>query len=325
MKITIAGCFDLHDGYLGAANALRRKGVEVDFVPAHRYCHENPSGDTRVDLVVKDLQDQKPDVILWWRAEGFNGRQFQDIRRRVDGKFAMYSWDDPYQWEKHPEMPAKCKVLDVSFSCCMDSVKDYKKHGCESFYCPPGFDPSIHYPEKSEEHKSDVSLICTNLYSGNITKYPHVVRAGLLNALKNQGEGLDVRLYGTDNFKDIYPEFYKGWMPFAESRKVFHNSKISLCTHIRADGDMYINERVCQVLGSQGLLLVDGVKNMKDAIGDTFILMDLNTNNSFVDQIRDIVLNYDKYEEIKKSGYEFAIKNLTWDNWAETILGNIGE
>jgi hypothetical protein len=208
-KISIAGSYNLEDGYLGAANALRRKGHEVCFVPVARYNADFKN--EKVEKIISDLKEQSPDVVLWWRAEFLTPGEMSYIKERCPSVFAFYSWDDPLQWEKHPEMPDKCKVLDVSFSCCMDSVYLYRKNGCESYYCPPGFDPEVHYPEVDPEYVCDISIVCTNLYQGQaITKYPHISRKSLIDGVLVKNPGIDLRIYGYESIKKVYPEHYKG-------------------------------------------------------------------------------------------------------------------
>jgi len=326
MKLSLVGSFNLADGYLGAAKALERNGWEVSFVPAHWY--RNDYGSAHINKIIEDLKEQKPDVVLWWRGETLTADQFRQAREEIDfAKFILYSWDDPYQWEMHQELPEKCEFLDMAFTCCHSSIEEYKKNGCDAFYCPPGFDPEVHYPEESEEHKCDISIVCTNLYHGSLlTRYPHLSRKFLLDSIIRSIPGIDLKIYGFENFKEAYPNHYAGWIPFNESRKVFHNSKINISTHIRPDGYMYINERVTQILGSGGLLMVDYVNGIDKVLwGDdvskkSAIIID---PMGFSNQIKDILGNYEKFEEIKKNGYEKAMNCFTWDNWAKIIIDKI--
>ena len=293
MKIALVGSFNLADGYLGAAKALERLNYKVEFVPAQLYKSEHP--ESHVAMVMADLVKINPDIVLWWRAETMSHVDFKLMRSKVNGKFIMYSWDDPFQWECHKEMPQKCKILDVAFSCCEDSVKNYIANGCKkAVYCPPGFDPSIHYPEEDENYKCDISIVCTNLYDDDIHKltiFPHLSRKKLLDLIIEKVPEVDLRIYGSENFSNYYGDQYKGWINFNESRKVFHNSKISLCTHIRPDGDKYINERVTQVLGSKGLLLVDHVKGIDSILkpNDECVVIDFSSEENFVNQIKDMM------------------------------------
>lgn len=324
MKISIIGAFNLADGYLGAAKALERLGHTICFVPAYKYKSENP--EDHEQHIINDLNEKNADVCLWWRAETLNSQEFMKIRKNVKGKFALYSWDDPYQWEKHKEMPFKCKMLDVAFTCCESSIDEYKANGCDAHYCPPGFDPEIHYPDFDPEYECDVSIVCTNFYDGNqITKYKHMSRKVLLETLISNIPDLDIRIYGVEGFKDIFPDHYKGWIGFDESRKVFSSSKINICTHIRPDGYKYINERVTQILGSGGLLYVDNVNGIGKVldIENECVIMDNQDKYSYIDQIKNILSNYKDYEKIRENGNKKALESFTWDNWAKTISENL--
>ena len=324
MKISLIGSFNLAHGYLGAAEALRRSGHDVDFIPAHLYKSEHPK--EHVDKILEDLKDQKPELILWWRAETLNPLELRKVRNEIEGKFILYSWDDPFQWEKHMDMSGKCKSLDIAFTCCMDSIKNYESNGCRGVYCPPGFDPSVHYSDFDEEYACDISLVCTNLYHGTyLTKFPHVSRKDLCDWIIDRFPNFDFRIYGVEDLGKLYPKYYRGWLDFEKTRKVFSSSKINLCTHIRPDGDMYINERVCQVLGSGGLLMVDGVRGIEKVLqpNKECVIMDLRSQQTFLEQIKNIVTRYETFEYIKDYGLKKALKDFTWDNWAKTIIENL--
>jgi len=323
-KISIAGSYNLKDGYLGAANALIRKGHEVGFIPVATYNADFKS--EKVERIISDLKEQSPEVVLWWRAEFLTSKELSHIKSVFPSIFAFYSWDDPLQWEHHLEMPDKCKVLDVAFSCCMDSVSLYRKSGCDAYYCPPGFDPEIHYPEVDPNYVCDISIVCTNLYHGqSLTRYPHISRKTLIDGILARSPGIDLRVYGSEGLKNEYPEYYKGWISFLESRKVFTNSKINISTHIRPDGNMYINERVTQILGCGGLLYMDKVRGIEKVLNcssnyQTAIFIDpLN----YCEQVKEILCNYKYYEDIKKGGLVLAKDRFTWDHWANVVSEKI--
>jgi len=328
MKISLVGSYNLADGYFGAAKALRGKGVEVDFVPAHFYFSE--SSDQHVDKIIEDLKRQNSDVVLWWRSETLSEPEFYRIKKSINKKFILYSWDDPHQFESiHKNIKNKIKYFDICFTCCESSINDYLNYGCEkAVYCPPGFDPEVHYPDEDDNYKCDISLVCTNLYHGNsITQYHHLSRKVIMELLISQFPDLDIRIYGSDSLKQFFPDHYKGWVPFNESRKVFYNSKINISTHIRPDGYKYINERVTQILGSKGLLFVDDVNGINEMIGDgkECVVMDLKSVDSVKSQIEDIIMNSDKYDAVRISGNKLALEKYTWKNWAKIILDNLNE
>src|SRR5690606_5186788 len=117
MRISIVGSYHLAHGYLGAAEALRRRQHEVTFVPAQRYKSENPHN--HVDLIIDDLRLQKPDIVLLWRAETLEPEELAKVKESCPARYALYSWDDPYSWEADKNLPKKCPYLEVAFSCCM--------------------------------------------------------------------------------------------------------------------------------------------------------------------------------------------------------------
>lgn len=325
MKFSLVGSYNLADGYLGAANALKNINHEVEFIPAHLYKSEYPAD--HVQKIINDLKNQKPDVILWWRAETLNPIELKKIRKEISGKFIMFSWDDPHQWERNTGLKLKCKMLDVAFSCCQGSLEDYEMNGCpKAVYCLPGFDPEVHFPEEDDNYKCDISIVCTNLYHGNlITNYPHLSRLDLLNKLISVFPEKDIRIYGSENFKEIFGDRYCGWVRFEESRKVFYNSKINLSTHIRPDGYKYINERVCQILGSKGLLLMDLVNGIVEVfdVGKECLILNTSSDDCLRNQIDDILENTEDYNPIRENGYKKAIKEITWECWAKKIVEGI--
>jgi hypothetical protein len=325
-RISLVGSFNLADGYLGAANALKRRGVEVEFVPAHLY--KNEYKNKHINKIIEDLNRYNSDIVLWWRAETIAPAEMEYVRNKVKGRFILYSWDDPHQWE-HMEyfVGGKMKHMDVAFSCCEGSKDIYSKYGCNKFvYCLPGFDPEIHYPEEDDNYKCDISVVCTNLYDGNqITKYNHVSRKELLEGIIKLFPEADIRIYGSEYFGDIFGERYKGWINFNESRKVFYNSKINICTHIRPDGYRYLNERVGQILGSRGLLFIDAVNGIETILenGKECSIIDLSSDDNLKNQISDILNNSERYDCVREAGYNFAMNYLTWDYWANMIIKNI--
>lgn len=321
MKIHLAGSCNLADGYLGAAKALERRGHAVSFSPVTAYALDDKK--SQVANVIRDIQAAAPDVVLWWRAESLTARELAEIRKTYQAVSVMYSWDPMTLWEQgEEELGKKCASWDIAFTCCKPSMQKYEQYGCRSVYAPPGFDPTIHYPEASPEHECDVSMVLTNLYHGDeLTKFPHISRLALLEAIIKSCPELKVRIYGPDFLKKFFPENYAGWAKFNESRKIYFNSKINLCTHLRPDTDMYYNERVAQVLGSQGLLLVDPVVGLEKILepGKECVVMD-GSAEALIRQIRHLVaIHGGEGVEIRKRGHEKAMRCMTWDNWAKTV------
>ena len=328
MRISLVGSYNLADGYLGAAKALRKKGVEVNFVPAHFYFSEYPSD--HVDKIIDDVKKQDPDIVLWWRSETLNEAQLKNIKNKINKPFILYSWDDPNQFDdKHNNIKDKVKYFDTCFTCCEGSIETYLELGAKkAIYCLPGFDPEVHYQEYDEKYVCDISLVCTNLYHGNsITNHHHISRKVLLELLINNFPNLDIRIYGSESIKNIFPNNYAGWINFNESRKVFYNSKININTHIRPDGYKYLNERTFQIMGSEGCLLVDHVNGIEKILGHEYdcFYMDLSSVDAFLNQVSNILIDEDKRERVRRQAELTASKYYKWKNWADKILENVTE
>ena len=319
----------LADGYLGAANALRRLGHQVTF--SGMMCYSNQDKTTHLERVKVDIGRACPDVVIWWRSETLSAEEFKQMRESVPREclFVMYSWDAMHLWESHQEgetLAKKCPYLDLAFTCCKTSIALYEKHGCRAVYAPPGFDPSVHYPERAPEWECDISLVCTNLYHGsNWSKMPHISRKALMNLLIKTLPRLDIRIYGPESLKQDFPHHYSGLVGFSDTHKVFYNSKINICTHLRPDAEMYYNERVPQILGSAGLLYVDNVVGLDRVldIGQECLVMDFSSAASVIAQIAGILSRSTALNEIRKRGYEKAIQKMTWDNWAAIVEAGI--
>jgi spore maturation protein CgeB len=87
---------------------------------------------------------------------------------------------------------------------------------------------------------------------------------------------------------------------------------------------MYINERVCQILGSGGLLFLDHVKDIDKVLNtaEDCVIMSWDLDQ-VVNQIKEILENYSNYEQKKLNGLKKALNQLTWNNWAEIVEKNI--
>lgn len=324
MKISVVGACGLEDGYLGAANALRRKGVEVDFIPAMLYKMQDQKN--HVQNIINDLKQQNSDIVLWWRSETLTPHQLKHIRENVNGKFVLICWDAMHVWEKaNSFLDAKCKMglFEKAFTCCKDSVEEFKKRGCESFYVPSGFDQEVHYYCYDDEYACDISLVCTNLYHGNsISDAPHISRKQMLEHIIEKGQDIDLRIYGPENFKGLFGEYYRGWINFKESKKVFSSSKINICTHLRPDANMYTNERVSQILGCSGLLYMEHINGIEEVLipGEDFVVIDCD---NIMGQIKDILNNYDDYQIVKENGYKKGMQFFQWSRWADIVYWNL--
>jgi hypothetical protein len=329
MNITIIGYHHLSDGFLGVANAFKNIGYTVSFFPLLSYHNDNLSQELIVDELTKLANGEefnyrystvasgnKSNVILWWYFN-IDESFIRETKSGTDSIHIFYSWDDPYRLENEDLNP-KYKHLDICFTCCAKSTKYYTMSGCpNAYYLAPGFDPNIHKPstEEVEKYSCDVSIVCTNLY--DFDDENHINRKKFLNKIVEDGS-IKLYIYGPEYLKELYPDQYRGFISFKDSHKVFSHSKINLNTHIRKNGNMYINERTNQILGSKGLLYIDGINGLEHILDIREECVVINENDP-IKQIRHILDNYELYEKVKKNGYQKAIKHNTWDVFASNI------
>lgn len=343
MKLLLIGYYHLLDGFLGAADALRNKfNYEIEFFPMNAY--NDKYGNNKIHLL-KSFVERKinpkdiltstlysggdpPHVILWWNFN-IEAHEIQLIKKINNSIIHIfYSWDDPYWVELQNQKENKnesLKFIDIAYSCCNKSLKFYFDSGVKyAYYTKPGFDPKIHFPTETntKSYDCDISIICTNLYNSPNDNGKCINRLGFLNQIIKDGS-IKLNIYGPENFKKMFPRNYVSSVTFADTCKVFNKSKINICTHARQkSGDMYINERTCQILGAGGLLYIDNVAGL-DKILDINSECVVINESDHVNQIKKILGSYSEFEVIKKKGYERAMKDLTWDIWAETIHNGI--
>jgi len=181
-------------------------------------------------------------------------------------------------------------------------------------------DENIHFPEVDKSYECDVSFICTNLYEDKVM-FPNNItnrREVITNIINN---GFNVHIYGPEHLKEIFPNQYKGFSHFLNNHKVFYNSKINLCTH-GDNGYKYCNERVGTILSSGGLMMCDKVDGIETILkhNKDFILFD---ENNYIEQIRDIINNYDRYVHIKENAVITARNKFSPKYWSEFIDSKI--
>ena len=169
-------------------------------------------------------------------------------------------------------------------------------------------------------YECDVSIVCTNLYMDfNVfpREHVHVHRKELIDLLYLHRSELTFHIYGPPDFKEMYPECYRGSIAYSECPKVFANSKINLCIHATShnnyDDFLYYSERLPQIMGSNGLVYCETEYHTPLVPDHNYVLA--NPQDP-LGQIKEIIRNYQpKYQGIKQRGYDLAIKSLTWDTF----------
>jgi hypothetical protein len=156
----------------------------------------------------------------------------------------------------------------------------------------------------------------------------YINRKELIDNLYSNRDKFKFYIYGPKFLMDLYPECYRPYdiknnryeVPYHGLNKIFNNSKINICTHTHCQYDGYLNERVGLILGSGGLLYIDKIKGLENIYVDGVDCVYMRKEN-YIEQICEIITNYDDYYKIRNNGHE-KNKSHTWDKWAKYINEN---
>ena len=324
-KILVVSYYGFKDSLDCARKSLEKLGYVVDTYPLFRYAYDtHDRKENYKEHFNAYVQESSPDIILWW----FFYVPPEVIRFIIVNNPKCFSilfcWDDPFVWsERNSKLSEKCPYFDLVVATCEETLVEYKNHGSKDvMFCPPGYDPSIHFPIDDEKYDCDISICCTNLYDDtSVYNDQYINRRELIDELVKI-QDIKFHIYGPDFLKYKYPNNYKGFVQYSDLNNVYNRSRINLSTHVCCSKSKYVNERTILILGSGGLLLVDPVKDI-DTLFTTeeciFIQKD-----SITEQVKEILANYDSYREMKKKGKEKSLL-YTWDKWAEKIHKRVCE
>lgn len=332
MKILLVGYYKFAEGFKGAMSALKNNfEYDIEFFPLTEYTQEY--SDENINILERFINhtidpneitpnaiyinnNVTPEVILWWN---FNiDEKFLLMSKSYKCLNIFYCWDDPF-WSDCRTNDFIFQHLDVVFTCCNKSINYYKLNGCNnSYYLPPGFDPEVHHPIlEYPKYDTDVSIVCTNLYNDEIHEGRTINRQKLLQEIIVDST-INLKIYGPEFLREIFPDHYQHLIDFNDTHKIFSRSKININTHVRRDGDMYINERTCQILGSGGLLLVDETNGLNKILQKNKHCLFLDEKN-ILKQIQNILKHNECFDTIRKEGMKYALENFTWGKWANFV------
>ena len=331
MKILITCYYELVEALECAANSLRKLGYEVVGYPLYKYYNDLHDKDPNyVQNFIKYIQNNNIDIILWWYFSIPTAAMKTIVINNPKIKNIMFNWDEPYNWAAC-DIQNKAKLFDCVFVTSAEKLDDYIQYGSgKAVLQYPGYSEDLYniIIEENESDKTkyecDISICCTNLYD-NDNLYPnqYIKRKELVDKLYDGQKvyGYKFHIYGPDKFKNMYPESYKGYVKYYDTNKLFNYSKINICTHVQCNTYKYINERVVLILGSGGLLLVDKVDGIDEILVPNKECVILDKDN-YMNQILNILNNYDNYYIIRHNGKEKS-KLFTWDEWSKNISNHI--
>jgi len=339
MKIVLVGYCHLADGFRGGAAALQRMGHPVFFFPY--YCYIMDKRNDAESELLSLIEKKEVDVCLWWcnavKASScrFIVERLQEEKRRVIHLFYNF---DPflYNYEKYqclfwkPLIENKEKVyacMHSIFTCFEREIQYFASLSID--YLPPGFDPAVSFYEEDKSYACDISIVCTTLYD-NFTEHPaEAVSLGrweVVHMLYAHRHLYRFHIYGPEKMGAIFPECYRGFVSYEDSRKVFSNSKVNLSIHtltkeLHRDNSPYeyFSERVPQILGCKGLLATNSFLHTHLQPDRDYIYLDKESPQHWFEKILWIIRDSPTYNPIRESGYRRAREVYTWDQWAHRL------
>jgi hypothetical protein len=324
MKLLIVGWYNLINPIITAKDYFTILGYDVYFLPL-LYYNQKYSGEQLSNALISFIKNIDPAIMLWWNWESSKEVLLEIKIKTQNILHVLFNWDHPFclsSWDNnHNRRITSKNIWDICFATADYKLDEYTNSGTsEVYYLRMFADENIHFPEVDKSYECDVSFICTNLYEDKVM-FPNNItnrREVITNIINN---GFNVHIYGPEHLKEIFPNQYKGFSHFLNNHKVFYNSKINLCTH-GDNGYKYCNERVGTILSSGGLMMCDKVDGIETILthNKDFILFD---ENNYIEQIRDIINNYDRYVHIKENAVITARNKFSPKYWSEFIDSKI--
>ena len=336
MNLLLIGYCHLEDGFLYASKSLEKLNYKIYFFPYTIYIMDKI--EDRDDILVNYMNDNNIDICLWWnnmlKYDNYERIFINLLNKNI--KHFFYNWDPflynykkygSFIWEDRIEEKKKIYPLMDNVFSCFEKEINYFKNKLKIIYNPPGFDKEVSKYIYDEDYQCDISIVCTNLY-GYEKEFPYestnISRYEIVEKLYEMRHKIKFHIYGLEKFREKYPECYRGFVNYKNCNKVFSNSKINLSIHplIRElnnenSNEEYFSERVPQILGCNGLLVTNSLFTHKLIENIDYIYIDKYMD--WVNKLLKIINDSDEYNIVRENGFNSAINNYQWDNWAKII------
>lgn len=315
--------YGIYEQFTYVESIMRKLGYDVYDFPFNKTINEK-GADGCVASMCQMIDDHNPSICLWWTLNIDPSDFYKIVSKNKTVKHIYFNWDEPYNW-KPCNLSSKAKYLDISLITCSETTERYINSGTKHSYCVyPGYCPELHKPYwlsgEPIQYLYDISFICTNLYQDK-TQYPDQIvdRKKLVDTIYNNQKvyGYTFAIFGPEQFKEMYPDSYKGFIKYNDTSDMMNRSRINLCTHVVGNKKGYLNERVFLILGSGGLLLIDPLPGVEDILvnGENCLMID---QTRILRQIKLILSNYEYYHKVKQNAYKTA-SSYTWDEWGMRV------
>lgn len=332
MKIGLIGYYYNIGPFLSLTNGFVKNNVKVDFFPLMYYMdHDRTNLLTHLEAFIngKSLNDKiissdgKIDVLLW-KYFNIPIDILSKIKENNNIINVMYNWHDPEITSdsaiEFNSLNKFVKYMDIVFTTSKISIPFYKKYGVKNIeFTSAAYDPSNHRINKNIKYKYDISFIINNLYEGNELGIDRKTLIDNIIKIPN----IKFALFGIPQLKNHYPLHYIGELSNDKLSDVINESRININTHHTQQNGGSLNERAYQILASGGLMLMDHCSEYDEHIkcGEDYVRLD---QVNIIDQITDILKNYDNYASYKVSGNN-KIKKYTWEFVTNNIIKTINK
>ena len=352
MKILLVGYYHYEDGYYSLGKTLEELGHDIAFFPLIEFVRKEGSIKDLINIIngvnllektycayMNNTPINACDVCVWWhKTPVLTIENVKTLKNNTTCKYIQLDWDAGYNacskslyWNNSlKEKKEGLGFFDKILTCNANIIKFLKidspiPHSIK--HINPGFNKHISYFCKDERYTCDISIICTNLYDDlNLWENTKICRKYLVDAIYADSS-INFHFYGPENFKEIYPRAYKGFIKYSECYKVFSNSLINL--NISPVGDslndnidnkqcVYMSERAPQILACRGLMVCDTDLSPLLIPDEDYIKID--TINKFMYRINEILENHKMYDKIRESGYNKAINYLQWNDTLKEVI-----
>ena len=348
-SVYIIGAYKLEDCYKCFAKELEYNDFTVGFFPLYElYEHSYHSSD-----ILRCLQNKSPrnsyinlktvlnaDIVIWWHlALRIPTEELSLIISMTPNiKHYIYNFDPilinsgKEYWQNIERLTEQqYPLFDTTLTCNPTHVKLLREQNIDAYYAYPGYDPEYHYYERNDAYSCDVSIVCSTLYDDGIFNESILIqRRELVDRLYKMSEKSELifHIYGPERFKSLYPNSYKGFIPYTDCRYVFSNSKINLnispvgnSLNCDIDGRCreYFAERMPQILACRGLMLCDiEFKTIIDS--ESYVQAEQDIEKCIL-QIKDILESHNqvKYDKVRQNG-EKRGKAITFTNVIKHIM-----
>jgi spore maturation protein CgeB len=205
------------------------------------------------------------------------------------------------------------KIIHSTLFTNMNDVETCLQNGVKADYLQVGYDSTNFTPYGETNIKYQPILFLGSNYS-NIINFPLTnYRNEMVKLLKNR--------FG--NYFGLYGNFWNGFADgninnYYEEGKAYRSSKIAInLSHF--EYKRYSSDRLYRILGSGAFCLTHYYPEIEKDFTDGKDLVVWKNFNDLIDKINYYLINEEERKIIANNGYNKAINNYTWDNFAQNL------